>query len=83
MVDEANAQHAREHANCTQGEVLEILQTNTATVLNYLPGCSDEALARSAYFRLANGEISAENLFIAVCIDSAQSHLASMKAVVM
>lgn len=81
-IHEANAQHAAEHANCTQNEVTEILQTNTTAVLDYLGKRSDEELARSAYFRLFGSEISAEKLFAAFFIIPVQEHMTSLKATI-
>jgi len=47
-IDEANAIHAREYANCTKAETIDLLQRNASAAVKTLRELDDNALARSA-----------------------------------
>lgn len=80
-LDEFNAQHAREHADCTRADVLALLKSNGESVANYLRGLSDEQLDRSAAMPLAGGApLSAQQLIESALIGHPQEHLASIHA---
>ena len=82
MVDEMNAKQAKEHANCTQAEVLQLLQKEGEKVVSVISGLSDEELDRSAYLKMLNIEITVEALIKNVIIRISQGHFESMKATV-
>jgi hypothetical protein len=48
IVDQINAQHAQEHADCSRGATLEILKRNSALVADGIRALSDEELDRAA-----------------------------------
>ncbi len=52
MVDQGNAQHAGEHADCTKEEALDLLRRNSASAAEAIRGLSDEQLDRSVRLRL-------------------------------
>jgi hypothetical protein len=81
-VNQANDQHAREHANCTMAEVTEILEANAAKALDYWNTLSDEDLERQSYLKLFDTDISAGDLFTALLVDIPTGHFDSMKAAV-
>jgi hypothetical protein len=78
-INQMNAQHAQEHADCTQREVLGILRDKGAAIVDYLGELDDADLDRSAHLALMGGEISAKKLIEVVIIRSGSEHLASMK----
>jgi hypothetical protein len=47
-IDEMNAQHAKDYANCTRAETIELRKRAVAAALATIRGLSDEELARSA-----------------------------------
>lgn len=81
IVEMANA-HAREHAECSREEVLEILNTNGASLADYLKGLDDAELESSAHMELVGGNVSAQQLIEMVIFESGGEHLANMKKAV-
>jgi uncharacterized damage-inducible protein DinB len=80
MIDERNAQHARQHANCTKEETLELLRKNGASAVAAVRGLSDEQLQRSGTLRA--GPMTAEQVVERILIGHAQGHLASIRAAI-
>ena len=81
IVDMAN-QHARDHADCTKAEVLDLLQKNSAETVDYYAGLDDEALDRKGRMPAFDGEVSTGQLAEFVILTSAAQHLESMKSAV-
>jgi hypothetical protein len=81
-VNQMNVQHAGKHANCTQREVLGLLEKNGAAIVSFVNGLDDAELGRSGHLALAGGEISVEQLIDTIIISSGSEHLASMKAAI-
>ncbi len=81
IVERAN-QHAREHADCTKSEVLELLQKNSSETVDYYAGLSDDELDRKGSMPAFGGEVSTEQVAEFVILMSAAQHFASMKAAV-
>ncbi|MBT8405884.1 MAG: DinB family protein [Deltaproteobacteria bacterium] len=79
-IDQMNAQHAKEHANCTKKEVLALLRQNGPAFAGYLEGLSEADLARTGYLAAIGGDVSAQQLIEMVILQSAEEHLDSMKA---
>ena len=80
-IDQMNAQHAKEHANCTREEVLALLRKNGSAFAGYLEGLSEADLGRTGYFAAIGGDVSAQQLIEMVILQSGGEHLNSMKAV--
>ena len=81
MIDQLNAQHAREHANCTRAETLALLRANSATTASMLRGLSDEQLDRSAPLALLGGaSVTAEQFGNGLLVQSVQEHVDSIRA---
>ncbi len=80
-IDKRNAEHARESARLTQAEVAVFLQDEANKVVNSMIVLSDEQLVQKIYLEIIGGEISATQLFASIVIDSAVTHLESMRTV--
>ena len=79
-IDQMNAQHAKEHANCTREEVLALLRENGSAFAGYLEGLSESDLARTGYLAAIGGDVSAQQLIEMVILQSGGEHLDSVKA---
>ena len=71
-------EHAREHADCTKEEVQEVLAKNSAELVSFAAGLSDEALDRTGYLA-ATGDVSTLQIIEYVVFMSAGEHLANIK----
>ena len=83
MVDQGNAQHALEHANCTKDETIELLRRTCKAAATLIKGFDDEQLDRAwpALWR-ENAPLS-----IAQCVEDhltghIHQHLASIRAAI-
>ena len=79
-IDQMNAQHANEHANCTKEEVLGLLRENGSAFAGYLEELSEADLLRTGYLAAIGGDVSAQQLIEMVILQSGGEHLDSMKA---
>ena len=79
-IDQMNAQHAKEHANCTKEEVLTLLRENGSAFAGYLEGLSETDLVRTGYLAAIGGDVSAQQLLEMFIFQSGAEHLNSMKA---
>lgn len=82
MVDQANAQHIKEHAHCTPAEVTQLLRSDGDKALAYLLTLGDEDLNRRGYVPVFDTPMSAGQFFMIAFIDYANAHLDSMKAAI-
>jgi hypothetical protein len=82
QITESANQHAREHADCTRAEVLDILRKNGEAVLEYVSGLSNAELDRTGYLAPIGGDVSAHQFIENVVLQSGGQHLANMKAAV-
>jgi hypothetical protein len=73
-------EHARQHADCTRVEVLEVLRQNGAALVDYVAGLTDAELNRKGHLSLAGGELTTQQFIEAVILESGGEHLASMRA---
>ena len=71
-------QHAREHADCTKEEVLEILAGNHAEIVSFASGLNDDELDRTGYLA-ATGDVSIQQIIEYVVFMSAGEHIANIK----
>ena len=78
MVEMANT-HAREHADCSRAEVLDLLNSNGAAFADYVADLDDTELDRSAHLALVGGDVSTQQLIELVIFESGGEHLANMK----
>jgi uncharacterized damage-inducible protein DinB len=81
-VNQFNAQHAQENADCTKGEVLGLLREGGTPIAEYAAGLSDAELDRTAYLSLTGGDISTQRFVETIIVHLGSEHLASAKAAV-
>ena len=81
IVDMAN-RSAREHADCTKSEVLELLQKSSSETVDYYAGLSDDELDRKGRMPAFGGDVTTEQVAEFVIFNSAAQHLKSMQATV-
>ena len=79
MLDQSNAQHATEHANCTKEETLEMLRTGGVAVSGAVRGLTDDQLDISKEVLAGAPAMSIEQVIEGILIGTAVEHLASIK----
>jgi hypothetical protein len=81
LLDAGNAEHARQFANCTREETVELLRQGGRQAAQILRGLSEEQLDNGAELPLLNGQrMSAAGFAEAVLIGHPISHLESIRA---
>jgi len=78
-LDQRNAQHAKDHADCSKDEVLGMIRQNAPNVVSAIRGLSDEQLDRTAHFAPMGRDISAQQVIEMIVIGHVQQHLGSIK----
>ncbi|MEJ2474077.1 MAG: DinB family protein [Desulfuromonadales bacterium] len=84
-MDQINAmsdKQAREHADCTKAEAIEALRKNSAEMVAFVAGLTDEELDRKGSMPAFGGEATTEQLIQFVIFESAMQHFDSMKTAV-
>lgn len=79
ILNQGNAQHAIEHADCTPQEVLALLDSNGATAAAYVRGLDDGQLDRSAV--LFGEQRTVQEVIEYLLIGHVYEHLRSMQEV--
>lgn len=82
MIHQMNDQHAIEHANCTQADVLQLLQKQGEKVRSLISGLSDEELDKTTHFKVFKVDMSVEQAIKNVIIRVSKGHFESMNAAV-
>ena len=82
MLDQMNAQHAKEHANCTKAETAALLKKGAATAAAVVRGLSDEQLAKSGIVFTGVPPMTAEQLVQRGLIGHIEEHLGSIRKTV-
>ena len=82
MLDEMNAKHAVEHANCTKAEALALNRTGAVAAAAMVRGLSDAALDRSGTVLTGMPAMTAQQFIEGVLIGHIDEHLATIRAVV-
>ncbi len=83
MLDQYNAQHAIEFANCTRDEVLALHRRGARAAVEAVRGLDDEQLDRTAPMALLGGApSSAQQLIETGQIGHPKEHLGSIRAAV-
>jgi DinB family protein len=82
MLDEMNATHAREHANCTRAETLALHKKNAAAAAALVRGLSDAELDKSGTVLTGMPAMTAQQIIEGVLINHVNEHLASIRATV-
>jgi hypothetical protein len=78
VIEQGNA-HARDHHDCTQEEVQQLLKENGGQAVSFVAGLSDAELDCQGHLALVGEDITVEQLLNLVIIQSGGEHLASMQ----
>ncbi len=79
ITENAN-RHAREHAECTKSEVLDILRREGRKVVEFAGGLEDSQLDKAGYLPALGGNLTVEQFLETVILQTANEHFQSMKA---
>ena len=79
QLDQGNAKHAQDHADCTKEETLEMLRTGGAAAATAVRGLTDEQLDKTSTVISGAPDMSVEQVIENVLIGSAAGHGASIK----
>lgn len=79
MIDQGNAQHAREFAACDRNETIALLRNGFQTTASMIEGFADEQLDQKAQVLQGAPEMTTEQLIQGILIGHAQIHGKSIK----
>jgi hypothetical protein len=79
ITENAN-RHAREHAECTKPEVLDVLRDKGGKMIEFAGGLEDSQLDKSGYLPALASNTTVEQFIEVVILRSASEHFKSMKA---
>jgi uncharacterized protein YndB with AHSA1/START domain len=82
MLDEMNARHAMEHANCTRAETIALLKRGAAKAAAVVRGLSDEQLAKSGTVFTDAPPMTAEQMILGALINHIDEHFGSIRSTV-
>ena len=82
MIDEMNAQHARDFAGCTRAETIELHRKGTTAAAATIRGLSDAELARSGMVFKSMPPMTAEQLILAGLLGHIGEHYGSIRKTV-
>jgi hypothetical protein len=82
MLDEMNAQHAKEHANCTRAETLALFRKGAATAFAVVRGLNDDQLAKSGTVFTDAPPMTAEQLIMLGRVGHIDDHMGSIRKTV-
>ena len=82
QITEMANRHAREHADCTKSEVLDILRDQGRSVIEFARGLEDSELDKTAYLPALGSDITVEQFLENVILHGANQHFQSMKSAV-
>ncbi len=78
ITENAN-RHAREHAECSKSEVLDILRSHGRQMVEFAGGLEDSELDKTGYLLALGSNITVEQFRESVVLQSANEHFQSMK----
>jgi DinB family protein len=79
LLDERNAQHAKDFADCTKEETLALHQKGAAKAAAVVRGFSDEQLAKSGVLFTDAPSMTVEQLIMAALIHHTDEHYGSIR----
>jgi hypothetical protein len=82
MLHEMNAKHAKEHANCTKAETIELHRKGAAAAAAVVLGLSDEQLAKSGPVLAGMPPMTAEQVVTGILINHIDDHFGSIRKTV-
>jgi hypothetical protein len=82
MLNEMNAKHAKDFANCTKAETLDLHKKNAAAAAAVVRGLSDDQLAKSATVLTGMPAMTAEQIVSGILINHIDDHFGSIRKTV-
>src|SRR5712692_5242669 len=82
MLDEMNAQHARDYANCTKAETIALFKKGVPTAASVVRGLNDDQLAKSGAVFTDAPPMTAEQLIMGGLITHIDEHVGSIRKTV-
>jgi hypothetical protein len=82
MLNELNAQHAREHADCTRAETLALFRQGAATAVGMIRGLQDDQLAKRGTVFTDAPPMTAEELIHLGLLGHIDEHMGSIRRTV-
>ena len=82
MIDERNAKHAKDYANCTKAETIELLKKGAAVAAAVIRGLSDDQLAKSGIVLADAPPMTAEQLITGGLLNHIDRHFGSIRKTV-
>jgi DinB superfamily len=82
MLDEMNAQHAKDHAHCTKAETIELHRKGIVTAADTVRGLSDDQLAMSGVVLTGVPPMTAEQLVTLALLNHIDEHFGSIRKTV-
>jgi len=82
QINEMSNKQAREHEGCTKSQALEQLRKNSAAMVAFAEGLTDEELDRKGSMPAFDGEVNTEQFIGFIIFESAAQHFNSMKEAV-
>lgn len=82
MLDEMNARHARDFADCTRAETIELHRKGSATAAATIRGLSDAELASSGTLLKGLPPMTAEQVIVAALLVHIDEHYGSIRKTV-
>jgi DinB family protein len=82
MLDEMNAKHAKEHADCTRAETIALLRKGAASAAVVVRGLRDEELAKSGTVFTDAPPMTAEQVIAGGLITHIDEHFGSIRKTV-
>ena len=82
MLDESNAQHAKDFAGCTKAETVALNKKGTATALAIVKGLSDADLGKSGTLLTGMPAMTVQQIIEGVLINHVNEHLGSIKTTI-
>ena len=82
MLHEMNARHAKEHANCTKPETIELHKKGAAAAAAVVRGLSDDQLSKSGTVLTDVPPMTAEQVVTGILIKHIDDHFGSIRRTV-
>ena len=82
MIDEGNAKHAKEFANCSKAETIELCKKNAAAASAVVRGLSDAELDQKGSPLTGMPAMTTQQVIEGVLINHVNEHLGSIRATV-
>ena len=82
MLDQMNAQHAKEHADCARAETLSLFRKGAATASAVVRGLTDEQLTKSGTVFTDTPPMTAEQLIMLGLLAHIDEHMGSIRTTV-